>query len=226
MRKTSNNRSMNKKAIIFDMGGVLIDLDIKACRQGFIDDLGFTGIDEILDPCHQKGILGDMEAGAATADEFREYVLAGSAPGHSPEDVDKALWKILLDIAPEKVSLLKRLSEKYDIYMLSNNNPVCLPKAAEIFAQAGFDMYLNFRKCYISYQMKTIKPSPEFYRAVMEDIGLPAEEMLFVDDSQSNVDGALAVGLPSVYYERGSDLGELLARTLNDVSILSEEVQG
>lgn len=217
---------MKTKAIIFDMGGVLIDLDIKACRQAFIDDLGFVGIDEILDPCHQKGILGDMESGKASAEEFREYILAGSAPGHEPEDVDRALWKILLDIAPEKVALLKRLSQKYDIYMLSNNNPVCLPKSAEIFEQADFDMYENFRKCYISCQMKMMKPDPEFYRAVIEDIGLPAEEILFVDDSQRNIDAAIAVGLPSVCYKPGSDLGKLLAKTLNDFSFLSEEVQG
>lgn len=218
--------SMRKKAVIFDMGGVLIDLDVKACRQAFIDDLGFLGIDEILDPCHQKGILGDMEAGKASADEFREYVLSRCPQGHKPEEVDQALWKILLDIAPEKVRLLKKLSESYDIYMLSNNNPICLPKAEEIFAQAGLNMYENFKKCYISSQMKALKPAQEFYRAVMEDIGGLVEEMLFIDDSQKNVDGALAVGLPSVYYKPGSDLGKLLADTLNDSSFLSEEVQG
>ena len=65
------------KNIIFDMGGVLIDLDVKACREAFINDLGLLAIDEILDACHQKGILGEMESGDATADEFRACILAG-----------------------------------------------------------------------------------------------------------------------------------------------------
>ena len=220
-----NKMIMKKKAIIFDMGGVLIDLDVKACREAFINDLGFLAIDEILDACHQKGILGEMESGDATADEFRACILAGSNPGHAPEDVDKALWQILVGITPEKVALLKRLSGKYDLYMLSNNNPICTPKAAEIFAEAGYPMYEGFKKCYISYQMKALKPSADFYRAVMEDVGLPAEDMLFVDDSQMNVDGSVSAGLPAVYYEPGTDLGKVLADALSDPSIIVEEAR-
>ena len=217
--------NMKRKAIIFDMGGVLIDLDVKACREAFINDLGFLAIDEILDACHQKGIFGDMEAGHVTADEFRACVLAGSNPGHAPEDVDKALWHILVDITPDKVALLKRLSGKYDLYMLSNNNPICTPKAAEIFAEAGYPMYEGFKKCYISYQMKALKPSEKFYKAVVEDIALPAGDMIFVDDSQKNVDGAISAGLPAVYYEPGTDLAKVLADALSDSSILVEETR-
>ena len=216
---------MKKKAIIFDMGGVLIDLDVKACREAFINDLGFLGIDDLLDACHQKGIFGEMEAGRATADEFRAFVLAGSDPGHAPEDVDKALWHILLDITPQKVELLKKLSQKYDLYMLSNNNPICTPRAAEIFAAAGYPMYEGFKKCYISYLMKALKPSADFYRAVMEDIGLPAADMLFIDDSQRNVDGSISAGLPAVYYEPGTDLSKVLADALCDPSILMEDAE-
>ena len=216
---------MKKKAIIFDMGGVLIDLDVKACIEAFINDLGFLGIDDLLDACHQKGIFGEMEAGRATADEFRAFVLAGSDPGHAPEDVDKALWHILLDITPQKVELLKKLSQKYDLYMLSNNNPICTPRAAEIFAAAGYPMYEGFKKCYISYLMKALKPSADFYRAVMEDIGLPAADMLFIDDSQRNVDGSISAGLPAVYYEPGTDLSKVLADALCDPSILMEDAE-
>lgn len=216
---------MKRKAIIFDMGGVLIDLDVKACREAFINDLGFLAIDEILDACHQKGILGELEAGQVSADEFRSFILAGSEPGHTLEEVDKALWQILVGIAPEKIDLLKRLVRKYDLYMLSNNNAVCTPRAVEIFAEAGYPMYEGFKKCYISYQMKMMKPSADFYRAVIADIGIPSEEMLFVDDSQRNVDASISVGLPAVYYEVGTDLAKVLADALDDPSILEEDAR-
>ena len=207
------------------MGGVLIDLDVKACREAFINDLGFLAIDEILDACHQKGILGELEAGQVSADEFRSFILAGSEPGHTLEEVDKALWQILVGIAPEKIDLLKRLVRKYDLYMLSNNNAVCTPRAVEIFAEAGYPMYEGFKKCYISYQMKMMKPSADFYRAVIADIGIPSEEMLFVDDSQRNVDASISVGLPAVYYEVGTDLAKVLADALDDPSILEEDAR-
>lgn len=207
-----------RKALIFDMGGVLVDLDVKACRQAFIDDLNYTDIDQILDACHQKGIFGDMEEGKISAEEFRAAIVAGSKDGVVPEDVDKALWNILVGIEPYKAELLRTLSKDYDIYMLSNNNPICVPKAAEMFEEAGFSMSRDFKKCYISYEMKALKPSVEFYRTVIEDIGLPAESMLFIDDSQKNVDGAIAAGLPALYYEPGTDLASLLLNYLGDNS--------
>ena len=208
-----------RKAVIFDMGGVLIDLDVPKCIQAFIDELDYPQIDQLIDPCHQKGIFGDMEEGKATADEFRAHVLAGARKGATPEDVDRTLWNILVGIEPYKIPLLKRLSENYDVYMLSNNNPICTPRAEVMFEEAGFSMKTDFKKCYISYQLKALKPSAECFHAVMEDIGIPAEYMLFIDDSQRNVDGSIEAGLPAVYYEPGSDLAALLAEALNDPSL-------
>ena len=72
--------------------------------------------------------------------------------------------------------------------------------------------------------MKALKPSEAFYKSVISQIGLPAEEMLFIDDSQKNVDGAIAAGLPSVYYEPGTDLSALVADVLGDPAIKMEGV--
>ena len=200
------------KALIFDMGGVLVDLDLDACRNAY-KALGFDDIDTILDACHQKGVFGDMEEGKISADDFRDYVIERSAPGVTAEQVDKALHQILVGIAPYKIDMLRRLSQKYAIYMLSNNNPIAVPRAREIFREAGFTMEEDFKKCYISYEMNMLKPS-EFYKAVMSDIGLPPEEMLFIDDSQRNVDAAIAAGLPALYYRPGDNLAALLEKAL------------
>ena len=86
------------KAIIFDMGGVLVDLDIEDCKRAFKEYLGYDKIDELIDPCHQKGIYGDLEEGKITGDEFRRLVLEESRPGSAAEDVDRAMWHILTRI--------------------------------------------------------------------------------------------------------------------------------
>ncbi len=211
-----------KKAIIFDMGGVLVDLDLEDCRRAFKEDLGFYGIDDILDACHQKGIYGELEEGVLSAEDFRAAVLSGSRPDARPEEVDKAMWHILVGIAPYKAELLKKMSEKYDLYLLSNNNSICLPCSAGMFRDAGIPLDVIFRKCFYSFEMKTLKPAPEFYEAVMESIGIPPAQMLFVDDSMKNVEGAEAVGLPAVYYQPGTDLRALMAEVLSDPSLKME----
>ena len=196
------------------MGGVIVDLDIEDCKRAFKEYLGYYRIDELIDPCHQKGIYGDLEEGKISGDEFRRIVLQDSDPGALAENVDKAMWHILTGISPYKVEMLKRLSESYDLYLLSNNNPVCLPRAKAIFEGAGIPLEKIFRRCFYSFEMKALKPSETFYKAVVRDIGIPAEQMFFIDDSQKNVDGAIAAGLPAVYYEPGTDLEALINNVL------------
>jgi putative hydrolase of the HAD superfamily len=213
-----------KKYVIFDLGGVIVDLDTEACKSAFRDGLGYTHADTIIDPCHQKGIIGDLEEGLLDADEFRRLVLEESRPDAVAEDVDKAFWKILVGIASYKAELIRKMALKYNLYILSNNNPICLPYSAKMFAEAGIPLDETFRQCFISYQMKTIKPSEKFYKAVIEMIGAPAEELLFIDDSQANVDAAIAAGLPAVHYKPGTDLSALLAEVLEDPSLNMEAV--
>ena len=206
------------------MGGVLVDLDVEDCKNAFKQLLGYHKIDELIDPCHQKGIYGDLEEGTMSAEDFRDAVLRDSFPGSRPELVDEAMWHILSGINPYKAELLNRLAGSYDLYLLSNNNPVCMPRSRKLFEQAGVPLDKVFRKCFLSYEMRALKPSEAFYRSVISRIGLPSDQMLFIDDSQKNVDGALAAGLPSVYYEPGTDLSALLAEVLEDPAIKMEGV--
>lgn len=204
------------KGIIFDMGGVLVDLDIDGCKDAFKTSLGYGNIDNIIDACHQKGIYGDLEEGTLPADEFRRIVLRDSKPGAMPEQVDEAMSHILVGIAPYKAEMLRRLSASYELYMLSNNNPICLPYSRKMFEEVGAPLEDIFKKCYFSFEMKALKPSEAFYKAVLDDIDLPAEQLLFIDDSQVNVDSAVAAGLPSVYYKPGADLEALVESVLNE----------
>lgn len=211
------------RAVIFDMGGVLVDLDIDGCKTAFKRILDYQKIDEIIDPCHQKGIWGDLEEGVLSADEFRKIVLSGSRPGAVPQEVDEAMSYILVGIEPYKVELLRKMAESYDLYMLSNNNEISIKRSSKMFADAGIPMEKIFRKCFLSYQMKALKPSATFYKRVMEEIGRPSDELLFIDDSQKNVDGAIAAGLPAVYYKPGSDLAAMLADVLEDPDLEMKE---
>ena len=116
------------------------------------------------------------------------------------------------------------LARNYDLYLLSNNNPICMPRSRKIFEEAGAPLDKLFRRCFLSHEMKALKPSESFYKAVIEQIGLPSEQMLFIDDSQRNVDASIAAGLPAGYYEPGTDLSALLAEALGDPEVKMEGV--
>ena len=188
------------RAIVFDLGGVLIDLDFDNCVRSFREILGYERITEILDLSHQKGIYGDMEAGLISEDDFRAAVLEDSRP--------------VTGMDPAKVPLLEHLAEKYPIYGLSNNNEISTARMHEIYEENGLDWRRVFRKEFLSCRMKMMKPGREIFDAVAAEIGFPPAEILFVDDSQKNVDGARAAGWQAALYVQGTDLGACIANYL------------
>ena len=202
------------KAIVFDAGGVLLNLDLEKCKAAFKDILGYNKIDELLDPCHQKGIYGDMEEGKITADEFRTQVLAESRPGSTPEMVDICMAALLTDIDKEKVDYLNRLKERYPLYMLTNNNEISWLRFLDIFQRDGIPIPETFKQCFISCRMGALKPNPVIYKQVMDTIGLPPEEILYIDDSPSNAKAASLLGMRGLWYKVGTDLEALVESAL------------
>ena len=199
------------KAIVFDIGGVLVDLDLKRCIRAFREILGFERITELLDASHQKGIYGEMEAGRLSAQRFRECILAESRPGCTGADVDRAMAALLMGVPETTAQVVKDLSARYPLYLLSNNNPISMARTYELFRGVGIHPETAFRGQFISCEMKLMKPTQECYREVQRRIGLPAGEILFVDDNQTNVDAALQAGWQARYYEPGTSLQSLLA---------------
>lgn len=198
------------KAIVFDIGGVLIGLDLARCIRAYEDILGFYRITELLDPYHQKGIYGEMEAGRITGEEFRTLVLAESKPGSKPTDVDRCMGALLTGMTQDTVDTVKELATRYPLYLLSNNNPIAMPIITGMFRENGIGPE-TFKGQFISSEMRLLKPSREIYEATIEGIGLPAEEILFIDDNEANVMAAREAGLQARLFVPGTRLSTLLA---------------
>lgn len=198
------------KAIVFDIGGVLIGLDLARCIDAFENILGFYRITELLDPYHQKGIYGEMEAGRLSGDEFRTLVLSESKPGSKPSDVDRCMGSLLTGMTQDTVETVKELATRYPLYLLSNNNPIAMPIITGMFRENGIGPE-TFKGQFISSEMRLLKPSREIYEAMVKGIGLPAGEILFIDDNDVNVEAARAAGLQARLYVPGTRLSTLLA---------------
>ncbi len=200
------------KAIVFDIGGVLIGLNMSRCIEAFRSTLGFERITELLDPYHQKGIYGELEGGRLSEQHFKDLVLAESRPGTKPQDVEYAMGELLdKKMDPRTVQAVLDLKGRYPLYLLSNNNPISMRHCLRVLKDNGIDPDATFRGQFISSDLKMMKPAPEFYRYVIQRIGLPPQEILFIDDNKANVDGARAVGLDARLYNPGTDLGLLLS---------------
>lgn len=208
------------KVIIFDFGGVLINLN----RQAAVDRLVALGVhdaDDLLNNYVQSGLFLDLESGKLTAEEFRailrrQYQLDGVAC----EQIDEAFLAFLLDVPEHKLQLLRRLKtsarnvagEPVRIVMLSNTNPIHFLYCIENhFERDGYKMSDYFDALYLSYEMKLSKPEEGIFVKLLETEGIKAEECFFLDDGPRNIEAAERLGIQSHLVLADDDLRQIIA---------------
>lgn len=207
------------KAVFFDMGGVLLPLDMNRCIKAYREIAGFEDIDKYLDPCHQHGFFLDIEKGTLDYEGFMEECRRHCRPGTGRDTIMYCQSQFFGTPQPDDVALVKELSQVYDVYMLSNNNPVSMRLHIPNFEGAGLPLEGSFKKLFFSHEMRMLKPDPEIYLTAISESGCRPEECLFIDDSRKNVDGAIAVGMHAIHYRPGTDnLRTLVTGALDEIN--------
>ena len=202
---------MDKKIrnIVFDLGGVLVDLDFKAAING-LQKAGFANVKEQLQAFDREGIFQKFELGEMTAEEFRTAIRENSTVELTDEEVD-ALWNaMLLEVPREKLELILHLRGKYMVYLLSNTNSIHWDYVCKnAFNYRGFRVEDYFEETFLSYEMHLAKPDKAIFEQVLSDANLLAEETLFIDDSEANCKAAQEVGIHAHHYHVGDDLSKI-----------------
>ena len=199
----------NIKNIVFDLGGVLVDLDFKSAING-LQKADFANVKEQLQAFDREGIFQKFELGEMTAEEFRSAIRENSTVTLTDEEVD-ALWNLmLLEIPREKLELILDLRGKYMVYLLSNTNSIHWDYVCKnAFNYRGFRVSDYFEKTFLSFEMHLAKPDKAIFEKMLEDANLLAEETLFIDDSEANCKAAAEVGIHAHHYHIGDDLSKI-----------------
>ena len=197
------------KNIVFDLGGVLVDLDFKAAING-LQKAGFANVKEQLQAFDRDGIFQKFELGEMTAEEFRTAIRENSTVTLTDEEID-ALWNaMLLEIPREKLELILDLRGKYMVYLLSNTNSIHWDYVCKnAFNYRGFRVNDYFEETFLSYEMHLAKPNKAIFEKVLHDANLLPEETLFIDDSEANCKAAEEVGIHAHHYHIGDDLSKV-----------------
>ena len=198
------------KNIIFDWGGVLIDLDFERCLQAF-DDLGIGDLKHLLTGAAECSLFKDYEMGKCTTTEFREGVRQLANRSLTDAEID-AVWNSMVKNVPvEKLQLLYELRQQYNIYLLSNTNELHWEHASEkVFQYKELKRDNFFKRVFLSNEMHLAKPDPEIFRVALKEANLIAEETLFIDDSLVNCEAAASVGIHTSLYVPGTDLRSVM----------------
>lgn len=199
------------KNLLFDLGGVIMDLDRGRCVEAF-RRLGMKDPDEFLGLYGQKGDFLALESGEIDADEFHRRIrpLFGD-PSLTDAQIDDAFNEFLIGIPVSRLEALHALRRDYGVYLLSNTNPIMMEsKIAAEFRNEGREITDYFDGIVTSYEAKCCKPGKEIFDYAERSCGLVPAETLFFDDSQANVDAARSYGFRAVLVRPGDEFADLL----------------
>lgn len=183
------------KNLIFDFGGVLVDLDKARCLHAF-SQLGFTEAGKMIDAYSQQGLFGQLEDGTILPDDFCAEVRRLTTCQATDDEIWQAWNSFLVGIPTWKLEALFELKKHYPIYLLSNTNIVHWQHAVEDFFPHGIWRVEDyFDRIFLSYELHQVKPGADIFRTVIAETGVCPEETLFIDDAAANCATARSLGL-------------------------------
>jgi putative hydrolase of the HAD superfamily len=198
------------KALLFDLGNVLLPIDLSLTYQAFSQlSLSFSS-EEIQSKINNEGLWLGYEAGLLTDDEFRNLLRDKLDLDCSSDEFDHAFSALLLGFPAKVYSFLHELTASFDLYLLSNTSLI----HSRIFLNnqlgpKGENLFGLFKKAYFSYEMGLVKPNPLIYVQVLKENNLKAEEIIFFDDNVANIESASSLGINSILIDPTTSFSQI-----------------
>lgn len=201
---------MHIKNIIFDLGGVLLNLDFGKTSEAF-SKLGIKSFDEYFSQYHSNPLFVQLETSKQLGDDFYNTLRASAGIAADNDTINAAWNAMLLDFPEERVVKLKQINSDYRIFLLSNTNSIHHAAfSRQFYEQFHFDFDSLFEKAYYSHLIGYRKPGLEAFQFVIDDAGVDPAETLFLDDTIPNVEAAKKVGMQTALVTKENNMLKLL----------------
>lgn len=203
----------SKKALLFDLGNVLLPIDLSLTFQAFSQlSTSFNPL-EIQEKIINEGLWLGYEAGLLNDDEFRSLLRDKLALNCSNEEFDQAFSALLLDFPSNIYSFLEDLTSDFDLYLLSNTSVIHSRIFLNIpLGPKGENLFGLFKKAHFSYEMGFVKPNPLIYQQVLRENNLAAGQVVFFDDNAANIESASKLGIDSILIDPKTSLSQISAK--------------
>lgn len=191
----NNNLKVRIKVILFDIGGVIIELDAVPQMLAWTNGV-YASEHDFWEAWTMSPNVFAFETGQMDTDTFMTEIVKELRLPISPDEFLAVFKTWSKGVYPGAVEMLSRLSASYQVACLSNTNPVHWGYVEEIFQ---IEQY--FQSIFLSHQIGLHKPRDDVFQHVIQALDCAAEEILFLDDGQFNIDGAQRNGIAAYRVE-------------------------
>ncbi len=194
------------KNLLFDLGGVIIDIERERCVRSFAR-LGLHDAGSYFGDYAQTGIFMQIEDGSIDKEQFHSALRDKLPAGTTDRQIDEAFQSFIVGIPVHRLEELRSLRRQgYRIYLLSNTNPIMWDGIiASEFRKEGLEREDYFDGMVTSFEAKSAKPDPAIFRTLIRETGIIPEETVFFDDSETNTRAAEALGFRTVHVLPGTE---------------------
>jgi putative hydrolase of the HAD superfamily len=191
------------RAVLFDVGGVLVRTHDHSGRRAWEERLGLAaGEAEAIVLNSEMGRRA--QHGQITTAALWEWVRERLGLGDELDAFRRDFWRGDA-VDDELVALIGRLRPRYQLAIISNASDSLLPVLEAYGLLPAFDVIVG------SAAEGVMKPHPDIYRRALARLGRAPEEAVFIDDAPANVEGARAVGMAAIHFTPALDLEAELA---------------
>lgn len=198
------------ETIIFDLGGVILDIDYNLTRTAF-EKLGVTHFDEMYSQATANQLFKKLETGKISENDFYKELNLCTGLHLSPTEINQAWNAMLLSFREKSLRFLNGINPKYQLFLLSNTNYIHIKAFQKIFYSKertqSFEDYFN--KAFYSCDIGLRKPDPVCYTWVLNELKTEPSKILFIDDSAQNVEGAKEEGMQALLLSPGTNIEDL-----------------
>ena len=208
------------KNIIFDLGGVILDID----ESLILKELKKDGVDirQLIHSKEFEEIMSRFDTGIYTAPTFRKRMKALIGQEKMTDQKFDSIWNaMLLDIPRERIEAIEQVKKHYKIFLMSNSNEIHYDLyVRDLQLRFGYNEFdALFHKSYFSFAEHLEKPDPRFFELILDHEGLQPEETLFIDDTEDNIKVAKTLGIKTYHISRAE-----LVRNLFHNGVLKDGV--
>ncbi|MGQ0828458.1 MAG: HAD family hydrolase [Bacteroidota bacterium] len=201
----------NYKNIIFDLGGVILNIDYTLLIKAF-KNLEIEHFDELYSQAHQIKWFDQYEKGQISSADFRNEIRSFAKKNIPDELIDQAWNSMLLDLPAERLKLLQSFKRTHRTFLLSNTNEIHM-KAINKYLQKTYgisDLSGCFEKMYLSYEIGMRKPNADIFELVLSENKLMPSETLFIEDSIQHIEAAKKLGIHTHWLQKEEIITDIL----------------